>query len=266
MAAIPQIHGHRGSRGTHPENTLPAFSEAVKAGAHVLELDLQLSKDGIPVLSHDPYLGPLCTDATGKPLEKPIPIRRLTVREIQTYECGRRGNPKFPEQAKMTGVRIPTLDELLAWTQKHAPKLELNIETKMTAPDATLIADPTEFAGSVFSVLKKHGALSRTILQSFDFRTLHSMHRLAPEVRLSCLFEKEEDFCRRTREEKAQIASPNLKLVTKAEVKRCHDVGIQVVPWTANTNEEWASLREMGVDAIITDFPRRLADFFHARN
>lgn len=261
-----KIHGHRGSRGTHPENTIPAFEEAVSAGADVFELDLQMTKDGIPVLSHEPLLDPaLCRHRGGKELTAPIAIRTLTAKQVADFECGHRANPRFAEQKLVPGTAIPTLDDFLSWANKHAPEaMEFNIETKMTAPQPEWVADPLEFTNAVVAQLKKHGAIDRTILQSFDFRTLVHAKKIEPKLRLSCLFETEKDFCRRTKDVGAQFASPDYQLVTPEEVAACHQNGIQVVPWTANTPDIWMQMKSAGVDAIITDYPRRLRLFFRS--
>lgn len=255
------IHGHRGSRGTHPENTLPSFEEAVKAGADVLELDLQLTKEDIPVVSHDPEIGKLCRDEKGVAVITPISIRSLTYDQIQKYDCGSMQNPRFPEQSPIPGTRIPSLETFLVWAKKHAPRLEYNIETKMTAPSPELVADPKLFAEKVIAVLKKHGAIQKTILQSFDFRTLRAAHVSEPKLRLSCLFENSKSFCDATVAENGSFASPNWEYVTAEEVAKCHKNKVKVVPWTANTEEAWNHLLQVKVDAIITDYPRKLVSF-----
>ncbi len=262
----PQVHGHRGSRGTHPENTLPAFEEAVEAGAEVLELDMQVTADNTVVVSHEPELTPqLCRYASGKTIERPIPIRSLTAKELAQFECGSVPNPRFPEQKRLPGTGIPTLESFLQWKSRKAPQLEMNIETKMTASDPKWIPDPTLFASLVISLLKKYGAVDKAILQSFDFRTLSAAKKLSPSLRLSCLFENETNFCELTAKTGAHFASPNLSLVTPDNVKACHAKNIQVVPWTANTEAEWNRLIDCKVDAIITDYPRKLIQFLGKR-
>lgn len=256
------IHGHRGSRGSHPENTIPAFEEAVAAGAHVLEFDLQLTADDVPIVSHDPYLtAQHCRYRDGKPLTAPIPIRSLKVKQLEAFECGSVAQARFPEQKQIPGTPIPTLDGLLTWWKKNAGKLEMNIETKMSAEDPKWIPDPTLFARKVIEALRKHGAVGKTILQSFDFRTLTAAQKIEPTLRLSCLFEESKSFCDETAEIGAQWASPALKLVNPAEVAKCHAKKIQVVPWTANNEKEWRALLASEVDAIITDYPRKLAAY-----
>jgi glycerophosphoryl diester phosphodiesterase len=97
------------------------------------------------------------------------------------------------------------------------------------------------------------------ILQSFDFRTLHAMKKLAPEIRLSALYEKGPDsFVEIARRAGAQIVSPEASLVTPKQVEAAHAAGLQVVPWTANTPAEWDALIAARVDAIISDDPAAL--------
>jgi glycerophosphoryl diester phosphodiesterase len=128
------IHGHRGSRGTHPENTLPSFQEAVAAGVQVLEMDLQLTADDVPVVAHDPDLTPeLCRFRNGEPIIKPIPIRSLKAKELEAFECGSIPQVRFPEQRTIPGVAIPRFEEILKWWSEAAPQLEMNVETKMSA-------------------------------------------------------------------------------------------------------------------------------------
>jgi glycerophosphoryl diester phosphodiesterase len=101
------------------------------------------------------------------------------------------------------------------------------------------------------------------ILQSFDFRTLVAMRKLAPEIRLSALTEKDErPFTEIAREAaNAEIVSPEFHLVTAEKVAAAHRAGIQVVPWTANLPADWDKLIAARVDAIISDDPAALIEY-----
>ncbi len=256
------VHGHRGSRGTHPENTLPAFQEAVAAGAQVLEMDLQLTADDVPVVSHDPYLSnEICRYKTGAMLKAPIPIRSLKAADLAAFDCGIVEHPRFPEQIRIPSLAIPRFESILAWWKENAPRLELNVETKMSAAEAEWKLDPKHFSSQIIALLQKYGAVEKTILQSFDFRTLAAAKQIEPRLRVSCLFEGVADFCAKAKAQRAEFASPNLAEVTLSEVIECHHLGIQVVPWTANTEAEWRTLLAYEVDAIITDYPRKLGIF-----
>ncbi len=254
------VHGHRGARAALPENTIAGFEYAISAGADVLELDLQLTKDGVPVVSHDPVLRPdLCRGPDGA--ERAIP--KMTLDELRRWDCGSLQAPGFRRQKPVPGARVPTLDEVLALASRGS--FAFNIETKMPE-EADLAPDPEHFARLVVEAVRARGLKERVILQSFDFRTLDAAAKIAPEIRRSALYGAGgRDFVEIAREAGASIISPNLKLVTAEKVKRAHEAGLEVVPWTANEPREWQRLIDAGVDAIITDDPAGLIEFLSHR-
>ena len=118
----------------------------------------------------------------------------------------------------------------------------------------------------MLEAIRKHHLESRVVLQSFDFRTLHAMKKLAPEIKLSALYSgAPRDFVEIGPEAGAQIVSPEAHLVTAAQVKAAHAAGLAVLPWTANTPEEWGRLIAAGVDGIISDDPAALIAFLRKR-
>jgi len=261
----PLIHGHRGSRGTHPENTLPAFNEAVNAGANVLEMDLQLTSDDVLVLSHDPELtSEHCLDSKGKALKKPVVIRKIKAAEFLTYDCGSLGNSHFLEQAKIPKTHPMTLEALLIWAEKAAPNLLLNIEIKrVPPPSAPQVMPPMElFVDKFIEAIHKHKRTESTILQSFDMDVIRYA-KTKSTLKLSCLFEQGNNFCDVTRSLGATIASPLNTLLNDKVVAHCRKYGIALHPWTANTEAEWAELTRLGVDGIITDYPRKLNQYLN---
>lgn len=257
MASPPiLVHGHRGARAMRPENTLPAFEYAIAAGVDALEMDLAVTKDDALVISHDPELNPqICTAPGGSHV-----IRQLTLAELKRWDCGTLRNPKFPKQAPVPGTRIPTLDEVLALSSRG--KFLFNIETKSFPERPELTPSPERFSSLLLEAIRRHKLESRVIVQSFDFRTLTAMHKLAPEIRLAALDETDRgDFVSVARSARAQIISPEQHLVTAEKVQAAHRAGLQVVPWTANTPSEWDALVRAGVDAIITDDPAALISY-----
>jgi glycerophosphoryl diester phosphodiesterase len=254
------VHGHRGARAVLPENTMPAFEHAINAGADVIELDLAVTKDNVLVASHDPTINPaICTGP------KPgIAIRELTLAELKQYDCGTRKNPEYPKQKPVPGTRIPTLDEVFSLAGRGS--FGFNIETKIFRDQPALTPSPEEFARLVLEAVQRHKLERRVILQSFDFRTLHAMKKLAPEIRLAALYiGAPKDFVAMAREAGAQIVSPNYVLVTREQVDRAHAAGLQVVAWTANTETDWEKLIVAGVDAIISDDPAALIAYLKRR-
>jgi glycerophosphoryl diester phosphodiesterase len=248
-----QVHGHRGARAMRPENTIPAFEYAIAQGVDVLELDMGITKDGIVVVSHDSFLkAPICTGSKPEAI-----IVEHTLAELRQWDCGATRNPQFARQQTVPGTRIPTLDEVFALAPKG--NFKFNMETKIDPSKPSLSVAPDVFAKTVLAVIRKHKMEKRVIIQSFDFRTLHEMKKLAPELELSALYSgPPRDFVEIAREAGATIVSPEHRLVTPEQVKAAHGAKLQVVPWTANEPADWDRLIAAGVDAIITDDPAGL--------
>ena len=100
------------------------------------------------------------------------------------------------------------------------------------------------------------------VVQSFDFRVLHAMKRIAPQIRIAALWVGElRPFVETAAAAEADIVSPQHKLVTPDQVNQAHAAGLQVVPWTANTPDDWQRLIAAGVDGIITDDPVALLSY-----
>ena len=145
-------------------------------------------------------------------------------------------------------------------------KFLFNIETKSFPDHPELTPPPEEFARLVLAVVRKHHLESRVVLQSFDFRTLHAMKKLAPEIRRAALWEgRPRSFVEIGKEAEAQIVSPQFRLVTPEQVKAAHAAGFEVLPWTPNAPVEWKRLVDAGVDGIITDDPAALIAFLSPR-
>lgn len=255
-----QVHGHRGARAMRPENTLPAFEYAIAQGVDALELDMAVTRDGVLVISHDPELrAPICTG----PRDHAV-IHELTLAELRQWDCGAKQNPLFDKQQPVPGTKMPTLDEVFDLAPRG--NFLFNIETKSSPKRPEVTPPPEEFARMVLAAIRKHHLESRIVLQSFDYRTLHAMKQLAPEIRLSALYSgKPRSFVEIAHEAGAQIVSPEFHLVTPEEVKAAHAAGFEVLPWTADTPADWTRLADAGVDGIISDDPAALLAFLKTR-
>ena len=248
-----EVHGHRGARAVRPENTMPAFEYAIAQGVDVLELDMGVTKDGVVVVSHDSVLRPpVCTGPKPEAV-----IHASTLAELREFDCGKVQNPQFSKQQTVPGTRIPTLDEVFVLASKGT--FRFNIETKIDPRHQELAPAPEDFVQKVLAVIRKHKLEKRIILQSFDFRTLHAMKKLAPEIELSALISGPvKSYVEVAKESGAQIISPEFHSVTPELVKAAHEAKLQVVAWTANQPAEWDLLLAAGVDAIISDDPAGL--------
>jgi glycerophosphoryl diester phosphodiesterase len=254
------VHGHRGARARRPENTIPAFRYAIQTGADALELDMAVTKDNIIVVSHDPILRlPVCSGPAPSAV-----IHTLTLNQVREWDCGRVQNPGFPTQEAIPGTRMPTLDQVFDLAKDGA--FDFNIETKSFPEHPEYTPLPPALAQMVLAKIREHQLEKRIILQSFDFRTLVAMKTLAPEIRLSALTEKDtRPFPVIAAEAKADIISPHFHLVTPEKVAEAHAAHLQVVPWTADTPEQWDKLIDAKVDAIISDDPAALIEYLRAR-
>jgi glycerophosphoryl diester phosphodiesterase len=119
-----RVHSHRGARAMRPENTIPAFEYAIKAGVDAIEMDMAVTKDNVIVISHDPILhGPVCNG----PQQSAV-IHELTLAQVREWDCGAVQNPNFAKQQTIPGTEMPTLDEVLSLSREG--DFEFNIETK----------------------------------------------------------------------------------------------------------------------------------------
>lgn len=259
-----EVQGHRGARAMRPENTLPAFEYAIEVGADVLELDVSITKDDRIIVGHDQRLSPeLCLGPNGEKLSDPGPaIRSLTLAELQKYDCGSLPHPRFPQQQRIPKAKMPALEEVFALVKNAKRPVRLNIETKSVPGLPDLSPPPDRFASLVVQAIKASGLLDRSVLQSFDHRTLLAAKKLEPKLVTAALIS--DNFVDHVAVAKAigaSIISPDKQWITREAVDALHAAKIRVVPWTANTREEWAALIEMGVDGIITDDPKALLEY-----
>jgi glycerophosphoryl diester phosphodiesterase len=254
------VHGHRGARAMRPENTLPAFEYAIAAGVDVLELDMAVTKDNVIVVSHDPYLEPpVCSGPQAK-----ATIHELTLAQVREWDCGKVKNPGFGKQTPIPGTRMPTLDEVFNLAPRGT--FQFNIETKSFADHPELTPAPEQFAQLVLDLVRKHHLEKRVLLQSFDFRTLRAMKKLAPEITRVALWEGDNrDFVSIAQDAEATVVSPQYRLVTPEKVRAAHAAGLQVVPWTANAPADWDKLIAAQVDAIISDDPAELIAYLKSK-
>jgi glycerophosphoryl diester phosphodiesterase len=154
--------------------------------------------------------------------------------------------------AKQAG--LPTLDEV--FRLKGLGDFLFNIEAKVSEHT------PRDFAELVLDRIGEHGVKSRVIFQSFDFEILHRMNRLAPGITLAALWEGEaRSLVEIAGDAGTSIVAPKYTLVTPETVREAHEAGLRVIPWTANTIEDWTALVAAGVDGIITDDPAGLIAF-----
>jgi len=262
--------GHRGARGLMPENTVPAFLKALEyPQIRTLELDLAISKDSQVVVSHDPWLSAeICSMPNGAPIaaemEEKLLLYHMPYSEIKTYDCGKRGNKRFPEQQAME-AHIPLLSEVIQTVQAYCQEKNrdfpfYNIEIK-SQPDWDGSKHPpvAQFAELVLAVVQKMGIQERVCIQSFDPRALREVKKRAPEMTVALLVENTRGMDANVKELGfiPDIYSPYYKMVTVNVVQKAHELHMRIIPWTVNDRDTMVFLKGIGVDGIITDYPNR---------
>ena len=281
------IEAHRGGRALFPENTLPSFANALSLGVDTLELDIGVTRDGVIVVSHERGLNPdLARGVDGKYVSPPgTPFVQLTLEEVRKFDVGqiRPGSKyaaQFPDQRAVPQTRIPTLKEIIDLVRKSGDShVRLNIETKIDPNHPEESPEPERFATLLLDLVRAERFERRVMVQSFDWRTLQFVQKLAPEIPTVYLTIQAgsastvllddatawtagfnparhgQSLPRTIKAAGGAIWSPYFGDVTAALISESHALGLQVVVWTVNKPADMARLIEMGVDGIISDAP-----------
>jgi glycerophosphoryl diester phosphodiesterase len=231
----PLVLGHRGASAYAPMNTLPAFLLAADQGADGIEFDVWLSKDGFPVIIHD-----MEVDGTTKGHGR---VADMTLAELQALDAGSWKDARYAE------TRIPTLDEVFAAVGQRFAVLNVEIKSEEGMVESVEAA--------VAACIGRHGLHERVLVSSFDPRVLQRFSSLMPNVSIAFL------EWEGTPEEAYGLAKllrysarhPHYTQIDNAYMKRARANDWRVNTWTVNDTTEARRLRDLGVDAIITDAP-----------
>jgi glycerophosphoryl diester phosphodiesterase len=263
------LQGHRGARGIKPENTIPAFLIALDTGVTTIELDLAVTKDRQLVVTHEPWMsGTICLQPDGNVIsskeEKKFNIFQMNYDEVRQFDCGSKGNEKFPEQEKikinkplLTDVIVAVEDHIRSFTQYE---VDYNIEIKSSPEgDNKFHPAPEAFSDLVYNLIDQYLPWERIVIQSFDFRVLKYWHEKYPEVRLAALVENMKSVQSNLSDLgfTPSVYSPYYKLISKADIQYLHQQKIRVIPWTVNEEDDIKKMRQLGIDGLITDYPNR---------
>lgn len=237
VIVLTLIFAHRGSSGTHPENTMPAFYEAERVKADGIELDVRLTRDGEVVIIHDETID-RTTNGSGY-------VKDYTLAELQTFDAGSRfKNGKF-------SAKIPSLREFLEWF-KETDRMLCNIEIKKTTLANFQLEEKT------IELVKQYGMEERIILSSFNHYSIVYCHRLAPEIEIAPLFM--EGLYRPWSYAKllgAKGIHPYYRAVNEQLIRQCQERGIAVRPFTVDEETDLLMFFHVGTAAVFTNFPER---------
>ena len=229
------VIAHRGASAEAPESTRAAIERAVRLGADMIELDVQMTKDGRLVVFHDTRLD-RTTNGRGW-------LSQWRYRELARLDAGAWFAPRF------SGERVLLLSQVLRLVPRSS---QLNLELKRTARKAAVVH-------RVVRCVSRTGAVRRVLVSSFDAGLVKRMKAAHPRIARALL-------CRRraTRALRRAIAlecvavHPHASLVTPALVAQAHRAGLRVHAWTVDRLSEARRLIRMGVDGLVTNRPDRL--------
>lgn len=289
------LQSHRGGRGETTEESLRAFAKSLELGVTTLELDVVISRDGQPMVWHDPVIqADKCSDtAPAFPGDPQFPyvgklVHDLDLVQLRTLDCGTL-LAGFPDAEVVRGNQIATLPEVFAVADAHRADVRFNIETKVEAAEPETSAPPEQFVDAILAAVRAAGKTDRVDVQSFDWRTLPMVRAAEPGIPLVALWDDSTfvpgspwlagidpavvgDPITAATMVGANVLSPGYSVpygltpadpgfalvADRAFVDRAHARGLRVIPWTIDDPGAMRAQIEAGADGIITDYPTRL--------
>jgi glycerophosphoryl diester phosphodiesterase len=228
---------HRGASGYAPENTFAAFRRAIVLGAGFIETDLQLSRDARLVAIHDATVN-RTTNGQGA-------VHDMTLAELRRLDAGSWFGSEF------AGERIPTIEEILEFANKHDVVFYLEMK-----PSGSWGGEH-----ALISALRDSREIARTVVISFDPAILAAVRKIEPTLMTGLLFEGDiPNPLDKAIEIGARQLAVRGDLVTPRLLKEARGHDLQVVCWTVNHPGHMRLLVQAGVDGIISDYPDRLLE------
>ena len=285
---VVRIIGHRGARGIMPENTIEGFEFTLSVDVQALEFDVVLTRDEIPVITHNHHLLNATTRngegswLTGKELK----VSELTLEQLKQLDVGGADGStvygqRFPDQVFLSDVRVPALRELFDLAAKpEGQDLLFLLEMKSDPENLNSENGSVAIVRKVVEEVRARGLEDRTILHSFDWNLLDECARVAPDMPRSYLSQLPENTDAKGEDSSKAVAPdfeslgvsipqavadaggslwcPYYMDVTPELVVEAHELGLIVCCWTANETQDINRMIDAGVDGIVTDYPGRV--------
>ncbi len=233
------VIGHRGASAYYPENTMAAFEAAYEMGAEMIELDILLSKDGVPVVIHDETLD-RTTNGAGK-------VADYTLTELQKLDAG------LWFGREHAGEQIPTLEEVLGFAKD---RITLNIEIKTEAVTDEYLGGIEEKA---LNLVKKYEMEDYVLFSSFDYRAISHLKQLDVDISAALLYNKKQSASRIPSELVANYKADAFNCSRRQYKKRwAEDTqrhNIPVFVYTVNKERQMEKMIKRGVSGIFSDKP-----------
>ena len=240
----PWIIGHRGYCAKYPENTLISFQAAIEAGAKMIELDVMFSRDRKVIVIHDATLE-RTTNGQGN-------VADLSLAELQQMDAGSWFDSRFADQY------LPQLSEVLDLV---GGRVYINVEIKSNAYESHHPPDAIE--KQVVRLLRQKDLLDTSIISSFDVNILEQIASMKNIPAIAFISEKPANkktvqLCTRL---KVFSWHPDHRIVTASQVQEMHTARIRVFPYTVDIFEDYARMRDMEADGVITNDPALAGDW-----
>lgn len=229
-----EIMAHRGNwLSGVPENTLPAFENAIESGADWIELDVNLTKDGSLVVVHDGEI----TLPSGEKKK----VVDMTLGEVKGLCANAHLGPAYQN------VGIPTLKETLAFCKN---RIRLNIELKNVEAEVDAVAR------DVAALIKEQGMEGQCMVSSYSYPLLERIKHYDAEVETGLISsEPLNDFTQYTAADNFMLSIEQIDI---ERVKKIHGLGKKVSAWTVNDRYSVQKCKEAGTDYLITDYPETI--------
>lgn len=266
----PLVIGHRGAAGLAPENTLAAFRLAIALGVDGVEMDVQLSADGYPVVIHDARVN---RTTNGKGTVSRLPLEQLQrldagswferrrIRRSRVPPTARRKSAETGDSpANFSGEPLPTLEAALVLLS--AARLDrIYVELKARRGNEQALVD------AVLSLVRKLQVERSVTLLSFDHEIVRRAKEIEGKIRTAATFPagrrrliSTRSIIRAAESAKVDEVALHIGIVTRRTVEALHERGFSVSGWTANSRLTMRRLAACGVDSIMSDFPGRLRE------
>ncbi len=238
----PLIISHRGANKYAPQNTIPAFERAIELGTDGFETDLHITKDGHVVICHNYTIDETST-GKGK-------ISEMTLEELKQYDFGSYFSDKFKD------TKIPTIDDFLSLVETTDCKI-LNIEIKPPKEKETAIVRET------IKAVKEHGLSDKLLISSFSPEILKEVKRLDKNCKTGFLYAPNSPttpfvawrIISFAKSLGCDAIHPQFIFVNEKYIKKAHEAGLMVNPWTVDLPEIIDNMLKWGADGIITNLP-----------
>jgi len=241
----PKLIAHRGNSSQTPENTLAAFISAIRIPVDYIECDVQLSKDGVPVVIHDGTFHRITCDMN---VNK---VNELTIEEIKEIDAGSWYSPEFSNQ------RILTLEELLQLPRgRIGVMLEVKQETFLACSMGKHVGDVIK---KMSSYSRKYGPI---LVGSLSPNVLLCLEAYLPQQPLLPIVKDLNDL-NEFSSMRAKHYAFKYSLLNQEIIDEFHKEGIEVWAWTVDEKDTAYELMEMGLDGLITNHPKKMTSLCH---